>query len=223
MNFTPRLGISATVRGLIDRMAILRPDITFLICPESGLELSFRQLQSDVHNLAVEFRELGLSKSDKVAFLLDNSVSSAELFLGAMYCGFVAAPVNVRAGVSQISYMLEHSDAKIVYVQEKYRDLLDQAAKNIRKRISKLFMSIPTNPCRSERGASICRISSRLSSPTILRCSCTVPGQPGNRRGRSIPTSPFWLTEGIQSSPMSSHRKIVPSLFSPFTTSTPSA
>lgn len=42
-------------------------------------------------------QERGLSAGDKVAFLMDNGLYTAEVFLGVMYGGMVAAPLNVRA------------------------------------------------------------------------------------------------------------------------------
>ena len=65
------------------------------------------------------------STGDKVAFLMDNGLFTAQLFLGTMYGGFVSVPLNVRAGVSQLSYMLDHCDAKVVFVGNQY-DCADQ-------------------------------------------------------------------------------------------------
>ena len=72
------------------------------------------------------FREMGLEHGDKIAFLMDNGLFTAQLFLGAMYGGFVSVPLNVRAGVSQLSYMLEHCDAKIVFVASQYASLIKE-------------------------------------------------------------------------------------------------
>ena len=67
---------------------------------------------------------MGLERGDKVAFLMDNGLVTAQLFLGTMYGGFVAVPLNVRAGVTQLSYMLDHCDAKVVFVEEQYTAFL---------------------------------------------------------------------------------------------------
>ena len=68
----------------------------------------------------------GLQAGDKVAVLMDNGLFTAQIFLGAMYGGFVSTPLNVRAGVSQLSYTLGHSDAKIVFVERQYDSLLSE-------------------------------------------------------------------------------------------------
>ena len=71
-----------TVRNLIDNMAARRPDEAFLLSPETGEARSFLELQRSCRCLAVLLRGLGLEPGDKVAFLMDNGVFTAELFWG---------------------------------------------------------------------------------------------------------------------------------------------
>ena len=47
----------------------------------------------------------GFATRDKIAFLMDNGLFAAQLFLGAMYGGFVSVPLNVRAGVSRVVHV----------------------------------------------------------------------------------------------------------------------
>jgi non-ribosomal peptide synthetase component F len=72
-------------------MAETRPTATFLLSPETGRELTFKGLQEQAVLLVERFRRMGLERGDKVAFLLDNGLFTAQLFLGAMYGGFVWA------------------------------------------------------------------------------------------------------------------------------------
>ncbi|MGA2232255.1 MAG: class I adenylate-forming enzyme family protein, partial [Tepidisphaeraceae bacterium] len=115
-----------TIQELIDHHTQVRPDTAFLISPETGRILTFRQLQERSILLSRELRRAGLAAGDKVAFVLDNGLFTAELFLGAMYGGFVSVPLNVRAGASQLSYTLDHCDASIVYVSDSYADLMKE-------------------------------------------------------------------------------------------------
>ena len=79
------------------------------------------------------FRQLGLERGDKIAFLMDNGLFTAQLFLGAMYGGFVSVPLNTRAGVSQLSYMLDHCDAKVAFVGSQYNALIKEAMASVRR------------------------------------------------------------------------------------------
>jgi acyl-CoA synthetase (AMP-forming)/AMP-acid ligase II/acyl carrier protein len=115
-----------TITALIDRMASTRSEVTFLISPETGRVLTFRDLQRQSSILASQLQQLGLKLGDKVAFLMDNGLFTVQLFFGTMYGGFVSVPLNVRAGVSQLSYMLNHCDAKVIFVEDQYAGLLDE-------------------------------------------------------------------------------------------------
>jgi amino acid adenylation domain-containing protein len=116
-------------------MAETRPAATFLVSPETGQELTFKGLQEQAVLLAEQLREIGLEQGDKVAFLLDNGLFAARLFLGAMYGGFVSVPLNVHAGPSQLSYTLDHCDAEVVFVSGESRALIDEVLPGIQRPI----------------------------------------------------------------------------------------
>jgi amino acid adenylation domain-containing protein len=115
-----------TIRELVDRMSERYPEIVFLISPETGRCITFRALQEQAKAVSIELLDTGLRAGDKVAFLLDNGLFTAQLFLGAMYGGFVVVPLNVRAGVSQLAFTLDHCDAQLVYVSEEYCALIQE-------------------------------------------------------------------------------------------------
>ena len=115
-------------------MAHTRGETVFLISPETGKALSFAGLQQGSLAISTRLLQTGLKRGDKVAFLMDNGLFTAQLFLGTMYGGFVAVPLNVRAGVSQLSYMLDHCDAKIVFVGEQYDALIKEVMADVRRR-----------------------------------------------------------------------------------------
>jgi acyl-CoA synthetase (AMP-forming)/AMP-acid ligase II/acyl carrier protein len=123
----------ATVRELIDRMAETRPDATFLLSPDTGEVLTFLGLQEQSQLLSAQFHRLGLEQGDKVAFLMDNGLFTAQLFLGVMYGGLVSVPLNVRAGASQLSYMVEHCEAKVVFVGDEYEALATGVMTHVRR------------------------------------------------------------------------------------------
>jgi amino acid adenylation domain-containing protein len=115
-----------TLRGLIDRMALERPDSVYLLSPESGLEWTYLELRRQSNRLGRKLIELGCCPGDKVAFMMDNGVFTAGVFLGTIYAGFVSVPLNVRAGRTQLAYMLDHSDARVVFVSPEYEELFKE-------------------------------------------------------------------------------------------------
>src|SRR5271170_5781898 len=113
-----------TIRELMDWKAEEQPGVDFLVGPETGRRVTFGGLREQARALGGQLQKLGLEPGDKIAFMMDNGLFTAQLFLGAIYSGFVAVPLNVRAGVSQLSYTLDHCDAKVVFVQRQYDGLL---------------------------------------------------------------------------------------------------
>jgi amino acid adenylation domain-containing protein len=126
-NARSRAGEVTTVRELIDRMAATQPDVAFLLSPETGQVHTFLELRRQARIICSGLLQSGLEQGDKVAFMLDNGLFTAQLFLGAMYGGFVVVPLNVRAGVAQLSFVLDHCDAKAVFVGDAYNDLAKDA------------------------------------------------------------------------------------------------
>ncbi len=114
------------VRQAIDGMAEENPEVAFLISPETGAVVTFQELKRHAVQISAMLRDLGLGLGDKAAFVMDNGLSSAQLFLGSMYGGYVPVPINVRAGGTQISYMLDHCDAKVIFAEDQYSALLDE-------------------------------------------------------------------------------------------------
>ena len=139
-----------TVRDLIDRMASTQPDLAFLISPETGRVLTFKGLQEQAHHLCGRFRQMGLEYGDKIAFLMDNGLFTAQLVLGAMYGGFVSVPLNVRAGVSQLSYTLDHCAAKVIFVQSQYNALIKEVMAHVGRPVEIISADLDSCPEMSE-------------------------------------------------------------------------
>ena len=79
------------IPDLIERIASHSPH-PLLISPKTTCVLTFKDLQERALRLHRCLRQLGLGASDWMAFLMDDGRSTAQLFLGAMYGGFVVIP-----------------------------------------------------------------------------------------------------------------------------------
>lgn len=122
-----------TARAVIDILAERYRDAPFLLNPETQQEISYRDFQVRVSMVSRHLCNLGLSKGEKVAFLLENGLFAPQLLLGAMYGGFVPVPVNTVAGASQVAYVLNHSDATVVFVSEEHQAMLSSVIAHIER------------------------------------------------------------------------------------------
>ena len=120
-----------TIRDYVDRRAAEQPDGTWLIAPETGATMTFAQLQRNSQDLTRFLTGAGLKKGDKVALMLHNSYQTARLLIGVMYGGFMVAPLNLLAQPSQLTYVLQHSDTRIIFTSEEFAGRLEAALEGL--------------------------------------------------------------------------------------------
>ena len=111
-----------TVQRLIDENAARQPGKTFLVVPEMGVEMSYARLREHALDINDRLDAMGVAKGEKVAFLLPNSYWTTALFLGVMYSGRVIVPLNAVSGESALTYVIEHSDTRLILVDDGYRE-----------------------------------------------------------------------------------------------------
>ncbi len=116
-----------TLREYVDHQARERPNAPYVIAPETGSTLTYAGLKSASELLARHLLARGLAKGDKVALMLHNGLQTARLLIGTMYAGFTVAPLNLLAQGSQLAYVLEHSDTKLVFTSAELAGRLKDA------------------------------------------------------------------------------------------------
>jgi acyl-CoA synthetase (AMP-forming)/AMP-acid ligase II len=129
-----------TVTYQVDRWSEQQPHNIYMIAPEPDLALTYGQLREDSVELGKRLIKMGLRKGDKVSFMMGNGYQTTKLFLGAMYAGLVIAPLNLQAQPSQLQYVLDHSDTKLVFVTEFQRERLEEALSRIDRGIDVVVM-----------------------------------------------------------------------------------
>ena len=120
-----------TIRHWVDRRAAETPDATYLIAPETGRTLSFGGLRDASLRLAAFLAARGAAPGERVALLMPNGFQTCRLFIGVMYGGYCVTPINLLAQPSQLAYVLDHCDAKIVFVAPDQIERLNEAMKEV--------------------------------------------------------------------------------------------
>ena len=85
---------------------------------DSRRALTFKEWNTRACKLANALLALGLAKGDRVALLAYNRVEWMELYIALAKAGLVAVPVNFRLVTPEIQYIVEHSQAKVIVVQD---------------------------------------------------------------------------------------------------------
>jgi long-chain acyl-CoA synthetase len=129
-----------TIRHYVDLQAKERPDAPYLIAPETGRTMTYADLKRESEALGHQLLGQGLARGDKVALMLHNSYQAARLLIGVMYSGFTVAPLNLLSQPSQLAYVLEHSDAKLVFASSDHIPQLAAALEKISSKINYLII-----------------------------------------------------------------------------------
>ena len=83
-----------------------------------GMTLHFRDVARRMEKLHIMFEECGLQKGDKVAICSRNQANWAVAFLAAMTYGAVPVPLLHEFKSANIHHLVNHSEAKILFVDE---------------------------------------------------------------------------------------------------------
>jgi len=125
--------MSETLRDVVAQHVARQRRHTFLVAPETGRTLSYGELDRQSRLLARWLRAAGLRRGDKVGLYLHNSYQTALLYLGAMIGGYVIAPLNLLSQRSQLAYVLEHCDCKVLFTAREYQKQLGEALAEVKR------------------------------------------------------------------------------------------
>lgn len=83
-----------------------------------GATLRYRDLAERIRYLQIAFEQCGLKKGDKVALCSRNQANWGVCFLAAMTYGAVPVPILHEFKPENIHYLVNHSEAKVFFVDE---------------------------------------------------------------------------------------------------------
>jgi fatty-acyl-CoA synthase len=92
---------------------------------DSKRTLSFAAWNARASQLANGLLALGLAKGDRVALLAYNCVEWMEIYVAIARAGLVAVPINFRLTGPEIAYIVAHSEARAMIVQDDLREQVD--------------------------------------------------------------------------------------------------
>jgi acyl-CoA synthetase (AMP-forming)/AMP-acid ligase II len=110
---------------LLDLPASIVPDQTIL--RDGEREVSYADLRDGAGRAQALLVELGVGRGDRVGIFGVNSVAAVELLFGALALGAVAVPMNYRAKEPEIRHLSADSGCRVVFADERYASLLEEA------------------------------------------------------------------------------------------------
>ncbi|MDX9786473.1 MAG: acyl--CoA ligase family protein [Desulfobacterales bacterium] len=104
------------------------------------LRYSYSELHARVNRLAGALKKIGVAKGDKVAFLCPNTPPMLEAHYAVPMIGAALVSLNTRLSSRELSYILTHSDAKVLFVDNELADLIQPIVPELKK--IKAFVNI---------------------------------------------------------------------------------
>ncbi|MGH7389966.1 MAG: acyl--CoA ligase family protein [Candidatus Rokuibacteriota bacterium] len=108
--------------SFLERSASVFPDKVAVV--HGDRRYTYRQLEARVNRLASALRGAGLEKHDRVAFICPNSPAMLEAHFGVPAAGGVLVAINIRLSSDEIGYILEHSGAKLLFVDHEFEPVV---------------------------------------------------------------------------------------------------
>ena len=102
-----------------------RPDRPAIIMAESGETVSYAEMDRRANRAAHLLRNRGLKAGDAFAVLMQNHARYFDLVWGSQRAGTMMVPISTRLTASEIAYMLEDSDSKLLIASTAYAEVLD--------------------------------------------------------------------------------------------------
>ncbi|HEV2612851.1 MAG TPA: benzoate-CoA ligase family protein [Noviherbaspirillum sp.] len=83
---------------------------------DDATRITYGELDQRIRRCAAGLLQSGLRREERVLLMMHDTVDMPVAFLGALFAGIVAVPLNTLLPATDYAYMLEHSGAKAVIV-----------------------------------------------------------------------------------------------------------
>ncbi|HWA39097.1 MAG TPA: acyl-CoA synthetase [Burkholderiales bacterium] len=96
---------------------------------------TWRQTYERARRLASALAKRGIGRGDTVAAMLPNIPAMYEAHFGVPMCGAVLNALNTRLDAEAIAFMLEHGEARLIFVDKEFSGTVDAALKLTKRKV----------------------------------------------------------------------------------------
>src|SRR6266853_742130 len=105
------------------------PGRTAVVCGDQ--RFTYAQFSDRTARQAGALRSLGLQAGDRVAFLGANCHRLLEGYYGVLEAGGVLLPLNIRLALQELAYILNDSEATVLFFEEQFIPLVESFRNNL--------------------------------------------------------------------------------------------
>lgn len=122
--------VALRIDDTLRRAVLLYPNAEAVV--EGERRWTYREFQQEVHQLARAIQRMGVEKGDRVAVLSPNTAAMLQLFYACFQIGAVVVPLNTRLLPHDYQYIVDHSEAKLFFVDEELIPLVQPIVDDVR-------------------------------------------------------------------------------------------
>ena len=101
-----------------------------------GRSYTWREVYKRCVKFASALDKLGVKTGDTVSIMAFNTPEIFEAHYSIPMVGAVINAINTRLDPNTVSYILEHSDAKVLIVDRQFHEVIAKALKNVKNKIT---------------------------------------------------------------------------------------
>jgi fatty-acyl-CoA synthase len=106
------------------------PRKTAVVCQEQ--RFTYSEFGNRVWRLAGALRAAGAKPGDRIAFLSLNCHRLLEAYFGVLEAGCILLPLNIRLAADELTYILNHSGATVLFLEQEFAGLVDSFRQGLR-------------------------------------------------------------------------------------------
>jgi fatty-acyl-CoA synthase len=115
----------------LSRSALVYPEKVAVIY--GNIRRTYLEFQERVNRLADALIKKGIGKNDKVAFICPNIPPMLEAHYAVPMIGAALVSINIRLTANEVAYIINHSDAKAVFVDTEFSGLIQPVLSQLEK------------------------------------------------------------------------------------------
>src|ERR1041384_2609099 len=122
----PMVDSLSSIYELLAARVAQAPDKIFLAASSDGREFTYAEFAAAVDRAASLLAASGIGKGDVVSLLMPNSAEYIIAYFACWKIGALAGPVNSLLKAHEVSFVISHSDAKVLLVHPDFLPLINE-------------------------------------------------------------------------------------------------
>jgi crotonobetaine/carnitine-CoA ligase len=116
---------------LLEEKAKKHPEKNFILFEDKNF--TYGVMDENANRIGNFFLENGGKAKKGVAIVMNNSPRYLDVFIGSQKIGMYSVPINTSLRGDSLVYILNHSDAEFLVIDEEYLDIFNKVASKIEK------------------------------------------------------------------------------------------